>query len=135
MDGKGKRTHTPAAAAKLVGCGRASIMRAIDAQKLKAIRDNRNRWRISEDDLQIWMKCRLVAAPDTNRSVSGEQLLSRANVAEARVEMLTSKVQDLTSQIEDLKTDRDAWRDLSQKVQPVEQREVFRLFGKWWAIK
>lgn len=135
MDNKSNWTHTPASAAKIAGCGRASIMRAIDAKKIEAIRDNRNRWRISEEALLKWIESKQVTTPSTVRSVTDGHLLSRANVAEARVEMLTSQVHDLTSQIEDLKTDRDAWRDLTQKVSPVEQREVFRLFGRWWAFK
>lgn len=45
---------SPAQAAQAAGVSRWTIMRAIKSQKLKAIRDNRNQWRIAAPDLEMW---------------------------------------------------------------------------------
>lgn len=45
---------TPAQAAQRVGTSRWTIMRAINAQHLRANRDNRNQWRITSEDLAAW---------------------------------------------------------------------------------
>lgn len=45
---------TPAQAAQKAGTSRWTIMRAINAQQLRATRDNRNQWRITFEDLAAW---------------------------------------------------------------------------------
>lgn len=45
---------TPAQAAQKAGTSRWTIMRAINAQQLRATRDNRNQWRITSEDLAAW---------------------------------------------------------------------------------
>ena len=76
MDADTPQVLTPAKAAKIVGCGRTSIMRALESRKLRGDRDNRNRWRISLEALEEWMANRPNStqkqpdsAADTVRSV------------------------------------------------------------------
>ena len=99
------RNLTPAAAAKVAGCGRTSIMRALEAKRLKGQRDNRNRWKISREDLEAWMNDRPASArigsdsdPDIDRSVSvGPDEYTRAlaelAAANATVEILRTQVE------------------------------------------
>ena len=47
---------SPAHAAQSKNVSRRTIMRAIEALELKAIRDNRNRWKIDPHDLDRWAK-------------------------------------------------------------------------------
>lgn len=45
---------SPAQAALVAGVSRWTVVRAINAQSLRAIRDNRNAWRIKSEDLEAW---------------------------------------------------------------------------------
>ena len=45
---------TPAQAAQAANVSRWAIMRAIKSHKLKAHRDNRNHWKTSQNDLDMW---------------------------------------------------------------------------------
>ena len=58
MDRVSDHTLSPATAAKRAGCGRTSIMRALDSKALKGTRDNLNRWKITPEDLDLWAKNR-----------------------------------------------------------------------------
>ncbi len=66
---------SPQAAAKRVGCGRSSIVRALQNRELPAERGNDRRWRIRTDDLDRWAAARSVTVqvsrdqpPDTDRT-------------------------------------------------------------------
>lgn len=62
---------SPQKAADRAGVSRKTIMDAITSQKLHAIRDNRNRWQIAEDDLERWMEGRTdrkISPPTTDTS-------------------------------------------------------------------
>lgn len=111
-------------------------MRALDAKSLKAERDNRNRWKISPDVLDEWLKGR----PDTDRSLTVAPLdTDRSNPANtvpdtpetlARLAAAEAKVEMLTGQVADLKSDRDRMADLLEKA--LEPRPGFfgRIFGR-----
>ena len=49
---------TPQQAADIAGVSRKSIMDAINALKINAKRDNRNRWQIEDEELKRWMDTR-----------------------------------------------------------------------------
>jgi hypothetical protein len=49
---------TPQQAADIAGVSRKSIMDAINALKINAKRDNRNRWQIEDEELRRWMDTR-----------------------------------------------------------------------------
>lgn len=46
---------SPQKAAEIAGVSRRTIMVAIENRALKASRNNRNHWQISDEDLQTWM--------------------------------------------------------------------------------
>lgn len=101
MDRISDHTLSPAAAAKRAGCGRTSIMRALDSKALKGTRDNLNRWKITPEDLDLWAKDRpghdrthAVTVSDTDRDSDqvkpDDRLRALADLAaaEARLEEL-----------------------------------------------
>ena len=66
---------SPQAAANHIGCGRSSIMRALQNRELLAERGNDRRWRIRVDDLDRWAADRMVTVqvspdhrPDIDRT-------------------------------------------------------------------
>jgi excisionase family DNA binding protein len=120
---------SPKQAAIHVGCGRTTIMRALSTNKLKAIRDNKNAWRISEEDLNAWSGQRPVPdqtppSPAPSHIVDTPsdtpETLAKLAVAEAR--------------LADAIADRDKWRDLALRLS--EPRPVVavsfweRIFGR-----
>ena len=99
MDRSSDHTLSPAAAAKRAGCGRTSIMRALESKALKGTRDNRNRWKIAPHDLDMWAKDRPGhdrTYPDTDRDTvrpdDHMKTLADLAAANARVEELRTAI-------------------------------------------
>ena len=113
--------YSPQKAAGIAGVSRKTVMDAITAQKLKATRNNRNHWVISEDDLKAWMDSRGVKLiPDTSSDTFSDTItqLSVENSG------LKAEVKAKDETITDLKVERDDWKSLAQ-------RSVWqKLFGK-----
>lgn len=100
---------TPQKAAQRAGVGRTTIMRALEREELKAMRDNVGRWKISSDSLDDWVSMRPVRSdvglspstvPDSDR---GQEL------ATAKVEIATLKAQKdgLEARLSDAHAERD----------------------------
>jgi DNA-binding MurR/RpiR family transcriptional regulator len=108
---------SPAQAAQAADVSRWAIMRAINNHKLKAHRDNKNYWRISSDDLELWsahsVRQQKIAHPDNSQELrerlAGETV--RADAAE--------RARDQAEQ------DRDAWR---------KQAELLLKKRRWWHL-
>lgn len=62
--GLSRSTLSPRQAAQLAQVGKSTIMRAIDAGDLQAMRDNRNQWQIERDALDKWTADRPGPVPD-----------------------------------------------------------------------
>ena len=99
---------TPAQAAEAAGVSRWAIMRAINTHKLKAHRDNRNRWQIAPDDLAAHFPhiVRLVrsAQPDETPELR-EQLTKETSRADA-----AERARDQAE------ADRDEWREIAKRL-------------------
>lgn len=104
---------SPAQAAQVAGVSRWTIMRAIKAQNLQAIRDNRNQWRITTESLNAW-RTSTVRTPEDLHATHTQSLVSelrmklaaetsRADVAEA---MLARELEALN----EVRADRDGWK-------------------------
>lgn len=98
------RTFTPAQAAKHAKCGRSSVMRALQSKELKGDRDNRNRWKITLQALEIWMETRpdkdrsgpvtsAVSDQNSDRSDAKMQLMKDLGAAEATIVELRSQLE------------------------------------------
>lgn len=142
MDRTSSPLVTPREAAKIVGCGRSSIMRALASRALPATRDNRNVWLIRRDDLDRWSETRTKASPapdpGMDRSVSepasgyGPDLEAAARLAAAE-----ARADALAAQVADLRGERDRLLALVERVpelrpaKPTVRRGFFgRLFGR-----
>ena len=108
-----------------VECGRTTIMRALSTNKLRAIRDNKNAWKIDKDDLEKWAGQRPVT-DQTLPSPAQSQLavttmdtpetLARLAVAEAR--------------LADALAERDRWRELAERLSQPRPSIWNRLLGR-----
>lgn len=77
-------------------------MRAIKAQELQAMRDNRNHWKIASDDLDSWRAHTVRTETDLHTSHIPEvvaELRERLSVETARAE-----------------ADRDRWHAMAEKL-------------------
>lgn len=108
---------SPAQAAQATNVSRWAIMRAINSHKLRAIRDNRNHWKISQSDLDQWcahtVRNAHPAHPDESCELH-EKLAAetaRANAAERARDQAES--------------DRDKWREIAEKLADKPRRS-------WW---
>lgn len=111
-----RTTYSPREAARIVGCGRSSIMRALTSGELKAVRDNRNSWKIAREDLLAWSSDRTEPArsgPDlpTDRPDAGppDRLADQLADAEKRAAVAEARLSDAIA-------DRDHWRALASRL-------------------
>lgn len=108
---------TPQKAAKRAGVGRTTIMRALERQELKAIRDNSGRWKISPEALDDWLSMR----PDRTTDRQSPKALTVSDrgqeLIDAKVEIarLNATVLGLEARLEDTKNERDRLSDLLSK--------------------
>lgn len=108
MSEKPENLLTATQAAQAAGVSRWAIHRAIKSLSLKAVRDNRNVWRIASDDLASW--CATTVAQPL-RAQDAAQAGEAAEVAILR-ELLaaTERARDQAE------TDRDHWRTMAEKL-------------------
>lgn len=106
---------SPAAAAKIAGCSRTVINRAIASKILIAQRNNRNQWQIDRVDLDAWIASRSLKHEVTRASetVSVELAAAQAKIAalEASLEATKDERDRLAALLsEAIKTRRSWWR-------------------------
>jgi len=121
---------SPKEAAIRAGCGRTSVMRALAAGHLRAIRDNEGQWRIEPEAVDDWQSMRRthdrqspVTSIDSHpvTPVDTPETLAKLAGAEARAEALSMQVADLRSERDrllsmlekasDLRPNRAGWFD------------------------
>jgi len=119
---------SPAQAAQVAGVSRWAVLRAIKAQRLKAIRDNRNNWLITPDDLATW--CAAQGAHSVRDSATAQVAAQGGDVAElvelrenlARANARAEAAERARDQAE---SDRDHWRAMAEKLADAPRR-------RWW---
>lgn len=105
-------THThvhmsPEQAAQVAGTSRWTIMRAIKSHRLKAVRDNRNHWRISREDLDVW-RLHTVRTSDGPHTSSIQEMLEAERLrGEVKAERLLRDAAE---------ADRDHWRAMAERL-------------------
>ena len=128
-----RKFFSPKAAATHAGCGRTTIMRALYTNELKAIRDNKNAWKIDREDLEKWTGQRPVTDQLPPSPAPGHALATRSDPPETLARLAVAE-----ARLADAPTERDRWRDLALRLS--EPRPVVvhltiwerleRLFGK-----
>ena len=142
MDRTSSRLVTPREAARIVGCGRSSIMRALASRALPATRDNRNTWLIRQDDLDEWFEARKTPGPaanvDVDRAVSepvtgygpDPEMVARLAAAQARADALAAQVTDLREERDRLLALVERLPELRLAEPPARRGFFSRLFGR-----
>jgi excisionase family DNA binding protein len=113
---------SPAHAAQLKNVSRRKIMRAIDRHELKAIRDNRNHWKIDPLDLDRWADAQ--CAPIGH----AHPILPTLPTLDLEVKLAVAETQRdaARDQLAEVQKDRDRWREIAEKLTEKPRR------GWWW---
>ena len=114
-------TLTPQQAADKASVSRGTIMNAINDKTLIALRDNRNRWQITADNLSKWMAKRADNISDKPDNFDSE-LAPRSDENAMRVAVLQVELKAKDQRILDLEQERDA-RLADKDQQIAEMRE------------
>lgn len=109
---------SPAHAAQSKNVSRRTIMRAIEARELKAVRDNRNRWKIDPKDLDLWADAQLAPSENAHTALPTSDLETKLAVAEAQRDAARE-------QLAGVQEDRDRWREMAEKLADKPRR-------RWW---
>jgi hypothetical protein len=83
-------------------------MRAIESLELKAFRDNRNRWKITPDNADIWANAQSATSAQTPSSTTSDQAVEMA--------LLKAENSHLKERIGVLEQDLARWQNLSEKL-------------------
>lgn len=115
---------SPAQAAQVADVSRWTIMRAIKSHDLQAFRDNKNQWRIKNDDLNAWLSAHPAQCAHTVQEEvdAPPDLIAQDTLELVRVKAELEAEKKLRATIE---ADRDHWRDLAQKLASPRAR-------RWW---
>lgn len=102
---------SPAQAAQAAGVSRWTIMRAIKAHELQAVRDNRNQWKIATEDLDRWR----LHSVRTSESV---HTLHTPAPTDSAVDLAVAKAQisQLQERLTAAEADRDRWQAMAEKL-------------------
>jgi len=114
-------TMSPARAAQSKTVSRRTIMRAIETLELKAIRDNRNHWKIDPQDLDKWADAQRVPTGHAHPilpTMPTPDLEAKLAVAEAQRDAARE-------QLARVQEDRDRWREMAEKLADKPRRS-------WW---
>jgi excisionase family DNA binding protein len=99
---------SPAQAAQAVNLSRWTILRAIKSQQLKAVRDNRNNWKITKKDLKEWCA----------HSVQAHKLAPPVQIDEtpalrAALAAETARADSAERARDQAEVDRNKWREMA----------------------
>jgi len=114
---------SPAQAAQAVEVSRWTIMRAIKANELKAVRDNRNHWRIEPDELDKW-RLHTVRTVEFAHPV---HTLSDTPETLVKVAALEAENSQLRERLLDVQEDRNAWKQQATALLSAPQKK-----RNWW---
>ena len=80
---------TPAQTAIRAKCGRSTVMRALEREDLKGIRDNRGRWKITPEAVDDWVSMRPDRSDDGHRPKQVPDSNHDHEIVTARIEIAT----------------------------------------------
>lgn len=103
---------SPAQVAQRHNMSRRTVMRAVEAHELKAIRDNRNHWKIADDDADAWARAQCAPTAQVQPEMPSSAHIDRAP------ELAATKAENdqLRERLKAAESDRDHWRDLANKL-------------------
>ena len=133
------RTLSPEQAAKQAGLSRWTISRALQAGRIRGIRDNRGRWRIEPEALEEWLaeqarvqassphtELHTVQTPLHSEQHTGQHsqaetsahqlLITEVAVLKTRLEVLESRAAELIQDRDEARSERDHWRQMAERL-------------------
>jgi hypothetical protein len=96
-------------------------MRAIETLELKAVRDNRNRWKIDPKDLDRWANAQWAPSEHAHPILP---TLPASNL-EAKLAVAEAQRNAAREQLAGVQEDRDRWREMAEKLADKPRRS-------WW---
>lgn len=139
---------SPQQAAEKADVSRRTIMVAIESQQLKAVRNNKNHWKIRPEDLDEWIQERgsfrkptiSDSSTETNSdsSTSQEMMELKIKIAEMNV-----RLQAAEDSINNLRNERDSWKiqaqnltetinNISKEQKPKQPRRILGAFDRFF---
>lgn len=119
---------SPAQVAQLAGVSRRTVMRAIDGHDLRAIRDNKNRWKVSPEDASSWAsaQCAPSEQPPTEPTPSPTDL----SAIQAENIQLRERLTAATARADAAEAERDRWQAMADKLADPRHRKRWWLWGR-----
>lgn len=128
---------TPKQAATRAKCGRTSVMRALERQELRAIRDNRGRWQISPEALEDWLSMRPhdrhypQKTPDTPETVQKDTMDSETIGLKVALAKSEAEAEGLRLRLTDTQAERDRLAHLLDEALKARPTGILaRIFGR-----
>lgn len=115
---------SPARAAQLAKVSRRTIMRAIESHDLKAVRDNRNHWKIAPEALEIWACVQWSPAQHAHAETTVTPTSDALELSVVKAEN-----NQLRERLASTEADRDRWQAMAEKLVDRLQQ------GRWWSWK
>ena len=112
---------SPAHAAQSKNVSRRTIMRAIESLDLRAIRDNRNHWKIDPQDLDRWADAQCAPSGHAHPELPTMPTLD----LEAKLAVAEAQRDAAIEQLTDVQEDRDRWRKMAETLAEKPRRS-------WW---
>ena len=108
---------TPQKAADTAGVSRKTIMDAINAHYLHAIKNNRGHWQIAETDLQAWMDGRETKVTATKPNATTSDVSVQVSVLEERLLSYQKQSKIYLQQLDEAKADKARLMTLLEEAQ------------------
>ena len=118
---------SPAQAALRAKVSRRTIMRATEANDLKAFRDNRNQWKLAGSDLDEWANAHWARSGRDQQKMPTLPTLeiSEINAIQIENEVLRERLSAALNKAVAAEKDRDHWIAIATKLAEKPRR-------KWW---
>jgi len=118
---------SPAQAAHRAKVSRRTIMRSIEANDLKAFRDNRNQWKLAETDLDEWAFAHWARSERNQQKMPTPPApeISEISAMQIENEVLRERLSAALNKAVAVEKDRDHWIAIATKLAEKPRR-------KWW---
>jgi excisionase family DNA binding protein len=122
-------SYTLATAAAACGVNKSTILRAIKAGKISAVRDEQGQWQVEPAELHRVYPPVAATAERTDATQRDAAALAMAHQQAALAE---ERLSDLKAILADMQRDRDAWRDQAQRLAlPAPEPEKPMTWWRW----
>lgn len=103
-------------------------MRAIESLDLKAIRDNKNRWKITAEDASSWAAAQ--CAPSEQMPIAPTTESPDLSAIQAENIQLRERLAAATARADAAEAERDRWQAMADKLADQRHRKRWWPFGR-----